>query len=345
MVDKKEQWNEKEYSSEDMDEEQFEYDDSSEEEAAEEDDSSDEEYEDYADDDFKPKSSGASGLFKIIILLAVIGVIAFFGFTQYQKMNSNNSDNASSNIANNEQVVNEENATGSSEEVAENFFKEAGGDNENMMSVNFNNEGNTNVTSENSENSEGGSVATVSEANTGEGASQNDLFGEQNNTQQTNVKNEQTENKNQIVVSYNGSSRLNPFKPFEIAFEQKKMEEAKEEAETLANIPFEIIEPPTTSVPDEHITSLLGTQISGILYDDESPSAIVNINGQDQFVKVGDTISGYKIQSISKDKVQIAYGNNSYVASVGELFTKGKLEESASVDNLQNKFAGRYKKK
>ena len=30
MVDKKEQWNEKEYSSEDMDEEQFEYDDSSE---------------------------------------------------------------------------------------------------------------------------------------------------------------------------------------------------------------------------------------------------------------------------------------------------------------------------
>ena len=80
-----------------------------------------------------------------------------------------------------------------------------------------------------------------------------------------------------------------------------------------------------------------------ILYDEENPSAIVNLNGMDHFVKAGDVVSGYTIDSITKDKVQVSYKNNSYVASVGELFTRGSLDKQRAVVNLENKFAGRYK--
>ena len=96
-------------------------------------------------------------------------------------------------------------------------------------------------------------------------------------------------------------------------------------------------------VSDENLTRLLQTQISGILYDEVSPSAIVNLNGVDQFVKIGDTVAGYTIESITKDKVQITYKNNTYVASVGELFTRGVLEKKRAVADLENKFAGRYR--
>ena len=278
----------------------------------------------------------------LVVLLVVIFGAAAFGFMQFQKMREQN------NIANNPSQSQEQqvdlnqnmNANASSDTVAEDFFKEAGADTQNMVSVDFNSGGETNV----STGEENSPVATVSDAPSNN--SSGDLFGD--NASQPFSKKEQnsTENQNsgQIVISYNNISRLNPFKPFEIALEKQKLE-MEQETQALAEIPFEVIEPPTSSVPDENITSLLDTQISGILYDDVSPSAIVNINGQDQFVKVGDVVSGYKIDGITRNKVQISYMNNSYVASVGELFTRGALESQPAVDNLENKFAGRYKNK
>ena len=91
------------------------------------------------------------------------------------------------------------------------------------------------------------------------------------------------------------------------------------------------------------MTKLLQTQISGILFDNESPSAVINLGGVDYFVKAGDTISVYTVNDISKNQVQITYKNNSYVASVGELFVRGKLESQPAIVNIENKFAGRYK--
>ena len=114
-------------------------------------------------------------------------------------------------------------------------------------------------------------------------------------------------------------------------------------ADCFFNTEFEVIEPPIQSVPDENLTRLLQTQISGILYDEENPSAIVNLNGLDHFVKAGDVVSGYTIDSITRDKVQVSYKDNSYVASVGELFTRGSLDKQRAVVNLEQKFAGRYK--
>ena len=66
------------------------------------------------------------------------------------------------------------------------------------------------------------------------------------------------------------------------------------------------------------------------------------LNNQDYFVKTGDVISGYTIKKITKDQVQINYKNNSYVASVGQLFSKGSLDTPA-VANIEHKFAGRNK--
>ena len=140
-----------------------------------------------------------------------------------------------------------------------------------------------------------------------------------------------------IMVAWNRAARQNPFRP--PVFERS----GGDNYEQVGDVQFEIIEPPTRLVPDENLTKLLQTQISGILYDEESPSAIVNIAGVDQFVKAGDEISGYKIRKITNSKVEISYKNNTYVASVGELFTRGRLEARPAVYNLTSKFAGRYK--
>ncbi len=343
MVDNEEKWNDEEYSEDELDDEgQYSDDDQDEE---------DNEQEDYGDDDYgdeeedyasKSKKNNGGGLIVIIIVLIAIIGVAVFGFMQFQNMTANNLPPADKSLQDPQvgEVTGETNEGGSvtGDSAAEDFFNESNsGEEQDMMSIDFNNNGDTNVSGAN------GQEATVSEA-PGENNS-NDLFGE---SQQKNG--EQNQNAGQIMISFNGAARLNPFKPFERALEQKRIEEIKEievktkAKEELASIPFEIIEPPEASVPDENITSLLNTQISGILYDAESPSAIVNINGQDQFVKTGDVISGYKIDSITQNQVQISYQNNSYVASVGQLFTKGSLESQPAVDNLENKFAGRYKK-
>ena len=69
------------------------------------------------------------------------------------------------------------------------------------------------------------------------------------------------------------------------------------------------------------------------------------ISKPSEVVKIGDEISGYKIKNITRRKVEISYKNNTYVASVGELFVPGRLEAQSAVDNLNDKFAGRYKNK
>lgn len=142
-----------------------------------------------------------------------------------------------------------------------------------------------------------------------------------------------------IMVAWNRAARQNPFRPplFDRANDGKY--------EQVGDVQFEIIEPPSKLVPDENLTKLLQTQISGIMYDKNSPSAIVNIAGRDQFVKIGDVVSGYRIKNITNSRVEISYKNNTYVASVGELFTRGRLESKSDVANLKNKFAGRYKNK
>lgn len=327
MVDNENQWEDMEYSEQTGDENGY-----SDEEYSEQ------EYEAYSDDEdgipeTAPKKGSAAGcLILLILLLAVIGAVAFMflgkkgedaGFKQPQ-----NSVEQSSDIQ-----INNSDTTA----VGDAFFNEAGGENADMMAVDFNSSGETTVTS-----NEGGEeiVATVTDVPNGnadtnvtnneqQGANVEDLF-------PSDLQADPSQENNEIMVAYNKKSRQNPFKPPVLA-------KQSDDYALIGDSEFEIIEPPTTSVADENLTRLLQTQISGILYDDVSPSAIVNLNGIDQFVKIGDVVSGYKIESITRDKVQITYKNNTYVASVGELFTRGYLEKQQAVVGLENKFAGRYR--
>ena len=324
MVDNENQWEDMEYSDNGDDG----YDDSyDEEEYSEEGYEYEEEYDEEAD--YEPqKKSGGSSVIVVLLLLVLLGA---GGFIAYNKFMPSDSEQSSFGVQQESSFSGQDDQ--SNDNLADSFFAEAGGDSAEMMSVDFNSNGETNVTT-----GEGvdASVATVTQTNPSEGVTENDLF-ENTQTAEAVTTETQNEENNSIMVVYNKAARLNPFKPPVIDSTQSG------EYNLLNNTEFEIIEPPVQSVPDENLTRLLQTQISGILYDEENPSAIVNLNGLDHFVKAGDVVSGYTIDMITKDKVQVSYKDNSYVASVGELFTRGSLDKQRAVVNLEQKFAGRYK--
>lgn len=277
------------------------------------------------DDNFEAKPRKLNILPVIIILLLLLGIAG--GLTWYFLSPKKVADNSVPNFTN--ETLNTEQDMQTTENVGDYFFNEAGGEEENnMVNVNFGENGDTNVVMENQDGEQ--VVATVSEVpenpdnNKTEKQSDDEFFGTDS----------QAENNSEIMISYNKHARLNPFKPLESI--SKKLDGYAK----INNIDFEILEPPVKSVPDENLTRLLQTQISGILYDDEKPAAIVNLNGTDQFVKVGDVVSGYKVEKITRKQVQISYKSNTYIASVGELFTRGALEKQRAVVNLENKFAG-----
>ncbi len=326
MVDKENQWEDIEYS--EGEETQLSYNDEDTSEMGEyySEQGDNQEYEEYEDDE-EPVQRKNNPIPIIIVFLLLLGAGAFVAVPKFMggaQINEKIQDNKSI-----EKTVDTVSSNQPSDDLANSFFADAGGVNPDMMSVNFNENGETNVLTGEGENTQ---VATVTETPQNNDISETDLFENQDSSISTS-----NADNNSIMVVYNKAARLNPFKPPVV---DKTADQAYE---TINNTQFEIIEPPVTSVPDENLTKLLQTQISGILYDNESPSAIINLNGLDQFVKAGDIISGYKIESITRDKVQISYKNNSYIAAVGELFTRGSLEKQPAVANLEKKFAGRYK--
>lgn len=339
MADKENNWEDMEYSDDEMNQssEDQEYDDNEySDEEYEDDDNSSEEYEDdenaeddeYEDDDDRPQKKGFPIILVILIILILLAVA---GFLAYSKLSSGGVANNSTpiqqeNFDNNQDNNNAEN----SGDMGDFFFNEAGGNENGMMSVGFNDNGETNVATDGNTDGTGENIATVTDQT---GTKANDLSPD--DIFSNGGLNADDDENNAIMVSYNKALRLNPFKP--------PVAQKSNEYSDVNNTDFEIIEPPSTSNPDENLKRLLQTQISGIMYDDISPSAIVNLNGVDQFVKIGDVVSGYKIENITKNKVQISYKNNSYVASVGELFTRGYVEKQQAVVNLEHKFAGRYR--
>ena len=344
MVDKENQWEDLEYSEDNMEKIDGASTMSDEDNYASEEYSDDGYEEEYSDDESeiyntpKKKNNGAV----LLILLLIIGLLGAGVFFVMSKNNNNSADIP----ANNQQTAEAPNNPASPEnpdnnDMADMFFEQANGNGSDMVSVDFNNQdGSANVTTQGNN---GEIVANVTDQPPENINNSQNIMNEQpqdnqnNNDMLSNNNLSIPEPNNTIMVSYNPTARQNPFKP--PVLNPKDDETYKQ----INNTEFEVIEPPVTSVEDENLTKLLQTQISGILYDDDSPSAIVNLNGMDQFVKIGDTIAGYKIQNITKDKVQISYKNNSYVASVGELFVRGTLDKQRAVANLENKFAGRYK--
>jgi hypothetical protein len=128
-----------------------------------------------------------------------------------------------------------------------------------------------------------------------------------------------------VLITINNSGRANPFLP------------ANEFLlpESLTYLPT----PPETLPEDTDAVKVIGTTISGIMYDKYSPSAIINIEGTDYLVKKGDVINHYKVLSIEKNLVTVKLGENIYKAGVGELLSKTDLKYS-NIANLEKKFGG-----
>ncbi len=101
----------------------------------------------------------------------------------------------------------------------------------------------------------------------------------------------------------------------------------------------DLLPPPESIVVDTTATDVMATKVSGIMYDRNNPSAILNISGADYLVRSGDIINGYKVLSIGRDTVTVQFGSNVYKAGVGELFTGDGINFN-TVSNLESKFGG-----
>lgn len=135
--------------------------------------------------------------------------------------------------------------------------------------------------------------------------------------------------KKNIISIPDGTIKANPFLPYR---EINK--------NSVNDVPqFDIVEPPEVINENSDAARVMDTIVSGILYDKFSPSAILNIEGNDYLVKKGDTINNYKILNILQDRVTVKLGSNTYSAGIGEILTEGELNRNV-VSNLNKKFGG-----
>ena len=116
--------------------------------------------------------------------------------------------------------------------------------------------------------------------------------------------------------------------------------------ESYANIRkygFELMAPPESlSNEESEAVKVMQTKVSGIMYEPNNPSAILNIEGMDYLVRSGDYINNYKVLSIGKDLVTVQLGANIYKARVGEVITDAEMNYN-NVYNLEQKFGGAKK--
>jgi hypothetical protein len=102
---------------------------------------------------------------------------------------------------------------------------------------------------------------------------------------------------------------------------------------------YSLVEPPEVVNENSDAARVMDTIVSGILYDKYSPSAILNIEGNDYLVKKGDVVNNYKVLNIMQDSVTVKLGANVYKAGIGEILTEGALNHN-NVSNLSKKFGG-----
>ena len=136
--------------------------------------------------------------------------------------------------------------------------------------------------------------------------------------------------KKDLISIPTGTVKANPFLPYRDI-----------SGNTLVNdVPkFDLVEPPDVVNENSDAARVMDTVVSGILYDKYSPSAILNIEGNDYLVKKGDVVNNYKVVNIMQDSVTVKLGNNTYKEGIGEILTEGSLTHN-DVSNLNKKFGG-----
>ena len=134
-----------------------------------------------------------------------------------------------------------------------------------------------------------------------------------------------------VISIPKGIVKANPFVPYR---------DITESSSVVRDIPaYNIVEPPEFVNENSDAARVMDTIVSGILYDKFSPSAIINIEGNDYLVKKGDVVNNYKILNITGDSVSVQLGKNVYKAGIGEILTEGTMNHN-EVSNLKNKFGG-----
>ena len=133
-----------------------------------------------------------------------------------------------------------------------------------------------------------------------------------------------------VITIPSGMVKANPFVPYR----DLGVKSGRSDVPASA-----LIEPPEFVNDNSEAARVMDTIVSGILFDKFSPSAIINIEGNDYLVKKGDAINNYKVLNITPDSVSVQFGKNTYKAGIGEILTEGSLNHN-EVSNLKNKFGG-----
>ena len=118
------------------------------------------------------------------------------------------------------------------------------------------------------------------------------------------------------VISIVPTGRINPFLPL-----QKYMQ-IEDTSETIVQYDKAGIPTPPLQIEEknEDAEKMLTISVSGIMYDNVKPSAIITLDDNDYFVQKGDKLDEYKVIEIGRNYVTIALGKNLYKANVGEEF-------------------------
>ena len=131
---------------------------------------------------------------------------------------------------------------------------------------------------------------------------------------QEEVKEEKVEEKKQVVKVI-PTGRINPFMPTP-KYLKTSVPDASIEYDK-SGIP----KPPESyGTMVEETNRLMSIIVSGIMYDNVKPSAIITYDNNDYFVQKGDKLDDYRIVEIAKNHVSIALGKNVYRANIGEEF-------------------------
>ena len=139
-----------------------------------------------------------------------------------------------------------------------------------------------------------------------------------------------TSAKKDVISIPAGTVKANPFLPYRDIG-----------GTSVSDVPnYELIEPPEAINENSDAARVMDTIVSGILYDKYSPSAILNIEGNDYLVKKGDVVNNYKVMNIMQDSVTVKLGTNVYKAGIGEILTEGEVTHN-DVSNLSSKFGGK----
>ena len=134
-----------------------------------------------------------------------------------------------------------------------------------------------------------------------------------------------------VEIPVLAGGRLDPFMPY-----------GSQAAMSLDMPKFDVIAPPT-KIPevDPVVDKMLDFRVTGIMFDNVRPSAILVVDGYEQLVHKGDIIMDCKVVNITKTKVVVQYKSNIYEVSAGQSLLPQGVNVNP-VSSLSNKFGGAY---